>query len=110
MSDDGTGNSVNIPSFLLSKRDCDFIKETILKKPDASIYVRTEMDIVHPDNRVEYEYWFSTVLDHEPWVLYDMSLYQQALEAKALFTPRILTYSCKFCADDFKNKYCLVGG
>lgn len=75
MSDDGTGSSVNIPSFLLNKRDCDLIKETIVNKPDASIYVRAELDIVHPDNRVEYEYWYSTVLDQEPWVLYDMSLY-----------------------------------
>ena len=110
MSDDGTGSSVNIPSFLISKRDCDFIKDTIANKPDASIYVRTELDIVHPDNRVEYEYWYSSVLDHEPWFLYDMSLYQQALDSKALFTPRILTYSCKYCTEDFKTKHCLVGG
>jgi hypothetical protein len=73
MGDDGTGNSVNIPSFIIRKKDCDLIKETILT--NSSIYVRTEIDIVHPDNRVEYDYWYSTVLDHEPWVLYDLSLY-----------------------------------
>ena len=75
MADDGTGSSVNIPSYLISKRDCDFIKDTITNHPNASIYVRTELDIVHPDNRVEYEYWYSTVFDQEPWTLYDLSLY-----------------------------------
>jgi hypothetical protein len=68
------------------------------------------IDIVHPDNRVEYEYWYSTVFDQEPWVLYDMSLYQKALGSNALFTPRILTYSCPYCPESFKTKHCLVDG
>jgi len=32
------------------------------------------------------------------------------LNTQALFTPRILTYSCLYCAEEFKDKYCLVGG
>ena len=31
MGDDGSGNSVNIPSFIIRKKDCDYIKETILE-------------------------------------------------------------------------------
>jgi hypothetical protein len=109
MGDDGSGNSVNIPSFILGKKDCENIKDTI-KMTNSSVYVRTEIDIVHPDNRVEYEYWFSSVLDQDPWVLYDLSLYQKALDSNALFTPRVLTYSCKYCSDEFKSKNCLVNG
>jgi len=63
MADDGSGGTVNVPSFLIRKKDCDAIKEELHKNVTKSVYVRAEIDIVHPDNRVEYEYWYSTVLD-----------------------------------------------
>lgn len=61
MADDGSGSTINIPSFLIRKRDCELLKETIAS--NSSVYIKGQMDIVHPDNRVEYEYWYSTVLD-----------------------------------------------
>ena len=74
MTDDGTGNTVKIPSFIIRKKDSDFIKETIAKT-NTSVYIKAGLDIVHPDNRVEYDFWYSTVLDAEPWLVYDVSLY-----------------------------------
>ena len=38
MSDDGTGNTVNIPSFIIQKREADFIKQTIANA-STSIYM-----------------------------------------------------------------------
>ena len=66
--------------------------------------------MAHPDNRVEYELWYSTVLDTEAWLIYDLSLYQQALGKNALFTPRIITYSCKGCTEEMKSELCLADG
>lgn len=104
MADDGSGSAINIPSFIIRKRDCDIIKAELNKQQDSkTVYVRAEIDIVHPDNRVEYEYWFSTYLDQDAWSVYDLSLYQRALEPDALFTPRILTYSCRYCSDEIKK-------
>jgi hypothetical protein len=111
MADDGSGSAINIPSFIIRKRDCDIIKAELNRQQDSkTVYVRAEIDIVHPDNRVDYEYWFSTYLDQDAWSVYDLSLYQRALEADALFTPRILTYSCRFCSDEIKKAQCLVDG
>jgi hypothetical protein len=60
MADDGSGSAINIPSFIIRKKDCDIIKEELVNK---TIYVKADIDIVHPDNRVEYEYWYSSFLD-----------------------------------------------
>ena len=79
MSDDGTGSSVNIPSFIIRKKDADLIKQQITKANSSGVYIKANLEIVHPDNRVEYEMWYSTILDVEPWLLYDVSLYQKAL-------------------------------
>lgn len=76
MGDDGTGSSVNIPSFLIRKRDADKIKEQLASKNASSVYIKAQLDMAHPDNRVEYEFWYSTVLDTEAWLMYDISLYQ----------------------------------
>lgn len=75
MADDGSGSTINIPSFMIRRRDCDLIKEELNKTNGKTVYVRAEIDIAHPDNRVEYEYWFSTYLDQEAWLIYDLSLY-----------------------------------
>lgn len=59
---------------------------------------------------MEYELWYSTVLDIDPFLLYDLNIYQQALDSNALFTPRILTYSCRHCSEEVKTKLCLADG
>jgi hypothetical protein len=109
MSDDGTGSTINIPSFIIRKKDADLIKST-LSGVVAPVYIKAELDITHPDNRVEYELWYSTVLDTQPYLLYDISLYQKALGSNALFTPRILTYSCRGCSEEMKSSVCLADG
>jgi hypothetical protein len=75
MSDDGSGNTVNIPSFIIRKKDGDIIKDTLKISKNSSVIIRADLEIVHPDNRVEYEFWYSTVVEVEPWLLYDISLY-----------------------------------
>jgi hypothetical protein len=110
MSDDGTGSSINIPSFIIRKHDGDLIKEQLANVNSSSVYIKAQLDMAHPDNRVEYEFWYSTVIDTEPWLVYDLSLYQKALGRNAQFTPRILTYSCKGCTEEIKKSLCLADG
>jgi hypothetical protein len=75
MGDDGTGHSVNIPSFIIRKKEADIIKQYILANKNQTIYVRGDLEMAHPDNRVEYEFWYSTILDVEYWRIYDIALY-----------------------------------
>jgi hypothetical protein len=69
MADDGTGASINIPSFLISKKDGDKIKDAMV---NDHVYVKGEVEMVHPDNIVEYELWYSSILDVPKEQLFDM--------------------------------------
>jgi hypothetical protein len=96
MADDGSGLSISIPSFFINKKNGDNIKEALKKSP-GSVYIQGEVEMVNPDNRVEYEFWYSSILDLKRDTLYDLGAYERAFGSKALFTPRTLTYSCKGC-------------
>jgi hypothetical protein len=65
---------------------------------------------VHPDNRVEYELWYSSILDVNVDTLAQLGVNQRALRDQALFTPRILTYACPQCSADLKRDSCLADG
>ena len=104
MADDGTGHSINIPSFMVRKRDGNIIKDVVINNKAKKVYLKAELEIVHPDNRVEYELWFSSILDLDYMQLRELALYQFALGKEALFTPRILTYSCQDCTPEIKAK------
>jgi hypothetical protein len=111
MTDDGTGHSINIPSFIIRKHDAELIKETLLSKKDKqSVYIKAGLEMVHPDNRVEYEFWYSTILDLDFDKLADIATFQKVLNKNALFTPRVLTYSCPMCAKEVREENCIGDG
>ncbi len=110
MSDDGTGHSINIPSFIIRKKDGNIIKSFVINDPSQSVYMKAELEMVHPDNRVEYELWYSSVLDLDYMKLHDLALYHFALGENALFMPRILTYSCPECSLEKKQTSCIADG
>jgi hypothetical protein len=63
MSDDGTGAGVRIPSLLISKSDgakiIDFLK-TASDLELQQISIVADFEIKRPDNRVEYDIWYSS--------------------------------------------------
>lgn len=66
MSDDGSGAGLRIPAVLISEEDgnrlIDFIK-TATEEEKESLLLVAEFDIKRPDNRVEYDIWFSSTND-----------------------------------------------
>jgi hypothetical protein len=65
MANDGQGWTVNIPSFFVSKKDGDKLKKQLTDKPDEKVFISASLEINNPDNRVEYELWYSSFLDLE---------------------------------------------
>lgn len=63
MSDDGSGAGLRIPSMMISKKDGDkilkFMSEASLEELE-SIRMTASFDMKRPDNRVEYDVWFSS--------------------------------------------------
>merc|ERR1719188_13804 len=72
------------------------------------------MDVSNSDNTVEVDLWYSTSLDlgmNLSTELAAMSLSFTADHAqKPLFTPRIATYPCLNCSEDFKRENCMSNG
>ena len=66
MKDDGTGNAIRIPSMLISKTDgkklIDYLKRASQDELDQ-IAIMAEFDMVKPDNRVEYDIWYTSSND-----------------------------------------------
>lgn len=58
MTDDGKGTEIHIPSYLISKAEGDLIKKTLAE--GRHVVVKASLEITHPDNRVEYELWYTT--------------------------------------------------
>jgi hypothetical protein len=75
MADDGSGHSINIPSFIVRKKDGNIIKSFVINDSSTSVYLKAELEMAHPDNRVEYDLWYSTILDLNYMQLRDLALY-----------------------------------
>ncbi len=78
MADDGSGYSVNIPSFIIRKKEGQLIK-AVATDSQQTVYVKAELEIAHPDNRVEYELWYSSSLDLNFDLVRELQAYQSAL-------------------------------
>ena len=66
MSDDGTGGGIRIPSMLVGKTEgailIDFLK-TCTAKEMKQITILADFIMKKPDNRVEYDIWFTSSND-----------------------------------------------
>lgn len=66
MSDDGTGAGIRMPSLLISKQDglklIDFLQTADSKQLD-SLALMAAFEMGRPDNRVEYDIWYSSSND-----------------------------------------------
>ena len=66
MSDDGTGGGIQIPSMIISQTDGKKILNFIMHaSPEemSSLAIMASFDMNHPDNRVEYDIWFTSSND-----------------------------------------------
>ena len=179
MSDDGTGMSINIPSFLIGKTDGDMLIEYITdngklipvkdsknttkdennesgsdrsndknkgnkanlddedentsstnkknKEKDeakknektkekkfvdvmrsASLYVNFELP--NPDQRVEYDIWYSSIDNRALDFISDFQKYDEKLDEMVLMTPHFVTWKCNNWEESMKKKECFGNG
>lgn len=66
MSDDGTGGGIRIPAMLIGKTDgkklLDFLRRASQEELDQ-VAIMAEFVMEKPDNRVEYDLWFTSSND-----------------------------------------------
>lgn len=72
MADDGGGMSIHIPSFLISYKNGQLLKEFISQ--DRHVVIKTRLGITTPENSVVYELWYSSAIDFLSWDLASLEL------------------------------------
>lgn len=75
MSDDGTGVGISIPSMLIAKDEGEKLIEFLTTAEETDLKraaLHAKFDLNHPDDRVEYDYWFTSSDIHSLSFLKDM--------------------------------------
>ena len=103
----------HIPAFEIDWLDAKKLVEEI-HTGETVVYLKANMDVSNAENTVEVDLWYSTSLDlgmNLSTELAAMSLsFTPDHTSKPLFTPRIATYACLACTDEFKKQNCFSNG
>lgn len=97
MVDDGSGNGIMIPSILISRVHGQYILDE-MKDDNGThngkfVQLYASFDISHPDNRVEWDFWFSSANEKALNFLKDYYELNEKLGDKTLFTPHYAFFS-----------------
>lgn len=97
MSDDGTGGGIRIPSMLISKKDgqklIDFLKRASDEELDQTA-IMAQFIMEKPDDRVEYDIWFTSSNDRALDFVSDFKEQDKRLGDKTLMTPHYVFWKC----------------
>ena len=63
-----------------------------------------------PDNRVEYDIWFTSSNDHALDFISDFNTYDNKLYESVLMTPHYVFWKCTQCEEDYLKNDCFGGG
>jgi len=114
MSDDGSGAGIRIPSMLISKSDgIKLIKflENAQEEELSQMAIQTYFDISKPDNRVEYDIWFSSSNDKALDFIQKFGKVDAKMGEQVLMTPHYIFQSCSEpCDETYKKENCLADG
>lgn len=98
---------------LISKNDGNkLIKflQTAPKEEVDAIAITAIFDMARPDNRVEYDLWYSSgdqkVLDF----IEDFQKLDHKFDQKVLMTPHFKFFSCEDCSPEFLREHCFANG
>lgn len=113
MSDDGTGSGIRIPSVLISKTDGEKLVNFMRTAGQAEldqISVLIDFDMTRPDNRVEYDMWYSSSNDLALDFIQDFMKLDKVLGDSVLMTPRFVFWVCVDCDEEFMHNNCFGAG
>jgi len=64
----------------------------------------------NPDNRVEYDIWYTSTDDRAMDFIDNFMQYDKLLGDKVLMTPHYVTFDCRDCDEEYKKKECFDNG
>lgn len=109
MVDDGNGAGIRIPAMLITKKDGETIKSFLLDK-QKHIALLASFDLDRPDNRVEYDFWYTSSDDRALDFLRDYKEFHTKMEDKVLMTPHFAFWTCEKCDETVLKRDCYGNG
>lgn len=110
---DGTGSSVHIPTILIPYSEgmelLNIIRAEEYDGHQVVLKADIELSQSHA-NDVIYELFYGSIMDLDADLILELYEYQHALGERASFVPRIKTFDCQFCPEDFKANQCIDDG
>ena len=104
----------HVPAFEVSWEDAKKLVEFIHLGDDNIVYLKAAFDVTNSDNTVEVDLWYSTSLDLGMNLANELAAMSKSYSPdhadKPLFTPRIATYECINCSEEFKKANCMSEG
>jgi len=70
------GQSLTIPYFKIFRNYGDELKKHLSKDKHENVYIKVDLSLQNPDNRVEYELWYSSMLDLNLESMEELATYQ----------------------------------
>ena len=114
MVDDGTGNGINIPSLLITKKDGEAIineiKACSMSHKTTCVQLVARFDLPHPDNRVEYDLWYSSSSEKSLDFIKNFGEYHLRFKEDVYFTPRFVVWGCLTWDNDMVKRNCFGSG
>jgi hypothetical protein len=114
MIDDGSGNGINIPSMLISTKHGEAIiqeiKDCVHEHKLYCVQLLAGFELPHPDNRVEYDFWYSSSSDEALDFIQNFGDFHKRFQKDVFFTPRFYSFECPDCEPSIKKKHCLSDG
>lgn len=102
MSDDGSGAGIRMPSMLISKKDgdelIDFLEKATYKQLEQ-VAILANFDMSRPDNRVEYDLWYSASDQNILDFISDFMAIDEKFGDEVLMTPHNQFKQCLGCDD-----------
>jgi len=108
MIDDGTGISIAIPTVIITKEVGNIIKEALRESEEVNkdptkknefVVLLVDFEMENPDDRVEYDIWYTSGDSNALGYIINMRSYNEKLGKNALMTPHIIVRTCSYCDD-----------
>ena len=108
MSDDGSGHSINIPSFFINKETMDAFEDSY--DNGDHIIIQVKIETAHTNNTSQVDLWISTPFDLSVDTLRGLRNQLPLFGDQIQFDVKIKSKPCVFCPVEEREKDCISNG
>ena len=77
---------------------------------ETCVQLLATFDLPHPDNRVEYDFWYTSSNEQAVDFMVEWEGYHKKFKKDVYFTPRLVSWNCEHCDEETKKTHCFNDG